>query len=161
MSGFSVSKFTNWDCIKGGGGIHGKEGQMPGAQATGVGAGPTLHMCTSQLSSPLFDEAMDDEPGLLGYLETGCLQSLIWIRGKENQWHTQKGFHVSVAQPLWPVSFCPISARSNATALKFSKSYLFQEAHPDLSCPTFTSQESLPLLGLVVIHGLTFRRFLW
>lgn len=49
--------------------------------------------------------------------------------------HTE-GFHVSVAQPLWPVSFCPISARSNATAFQsLAKSYLFQEAHPDLSLP--------------------------
>ena len=90
MSGFPVSKFTNWDRIKGGGGIHGKEGQMPGAQASGVRAGPYLaHVYQPALISLVY-EAMDDEPGLLGYLEIGRLNRW-WIRGKENLWQTQKG----------------------------------------------------------------------
>lgn len=46
---------------------------MPGAQATGVGAGPYLAHVHQPALISLVDEAMDDEPGLLGYLETGCL----------------------------------------------------------------------------------------
>ena len=80
---------VHWDCIKGGGGIHGKEGRMPVAQATGVRAGPCLAHGHQPALISFVSEAMDDEPGLLVCLEIGRLNRW-WIRGMENLWQTQK-----------------------------------------------------------------------
>ena len=125
---------VHWDCIKGGGGIHGKEGRMPVTQATGLEPGPALHMATSQLSSPL-----SLKPWMMNrvFLSVWKLDASI-VDGSEERRICDKHrrFHVFAAQPLWPVSICPISACSNATTFQsLAKSHLFQEAQPDLSLP--------------------------
>ena len=114
----------------------GRKGVCLWHRPQGLELGPALHMATSQLSSPL-----SLKPWMMNqvFLSVWKLDASI-VDGSE-EWRIcdkHRRFQVFAAQPLWPVSICPISACSNATTFQsLAKSHLFQEAHPDLSLPHF------------------------
>lgn len=134
----------------------GSSGSCPQRRPQGLEPGPTLHMSTSQLSSPL-----PMKPWMMNrvFLSVWKLDASI-VDGSEGIRICDK--HRRVPCFCSPATlaclFLPHLCLFQCTTFQsLAKSHLFQEAYPDLSFPALPSQVRNHYLYWVwiVAHGLT------